>query len=102
MPRYAWPAAFALLLLALVTELIPLLGGCGAEAAFDWGLLYVTLHFVLLPVAAAVHCLWNLAALALGKREFRRRLLAAGSAVVSLSYLALLLFKPVFPLCGPE
>ncbi len=102
MPGYAWPAAFALLLLALVTELIPFLGGHGAEARFDWGLLYVTLHFVLLPVAAGVHCLWNLGALAFSKREFRRRLLAAGSAVVSLSYLALLLFNPVFPLWAPE
>jgi len=97
-PRYAWPAALALLGLILVTELIPLLGGRGANARFDWSFLYVTMHFVLLPLAAIAHALWNLGALAINRKgPVRARLLRAGSVIVPLAYLALLYFWPVFP-----
>jgi hypothetical protein len=103
MPKYGWPAAFLLLGLAVITEIIPLVGGRGAEARFDWSFIYVTLHFVLLPLAAVVHLIWNLAALVLSRRQrLSHRLLSAGSVVVSVSYLVLLFFRPVFPFWANE
>ncbi len=97
--KYAWPAALVLLGLIVLTELLPYLGGRGEEARFDWSFIYVTLHFVLLPLAAAGHVLWNLGVLAFGRsRDFRGRLIDAGSVVISLGYLGLLFLQPVFPL----
>jgi len=96
-PGYAWPATLALLGLILVTELIPFVGGRGAEARFDWSFLYVTMHFVLLPLAAVAHVLWNVGALAISREgQLRERLLHAGSVVVPLAYLGLLYLRPVF------
>jgi hypothetical protein len=88
-----------LLGLILVTELIPILGGHGAEARFDWSFAYVTMHFVLLSLASVVHVVWNLGALAINRKgELRERLLQAGSVVVPLAYLGLLYLWPVYPL----
>lgn len=98
-PRSAWPAALALLGMILVTELIPFLGGRGSEARFEWSFLYVTMHFVLLPLASVAHVFWNLGSFAINRKgELRERLLQAGSVVVPLAYLGLLYLRPVFPL----
>lgn len=97
--KYAWPAALVLLCVIILTELLPYLGGRGEAARFDWSFIYVTLHFVLLPLAAATHVLWNLGVLAFGKSgDIRGRLIHAGSVVISLAYLGLLFLQPAFPL----
>lgn len=100
--KYSWPAALAFFVAVLLTELLPIIGGRGAAARFDWSFIYVTLHFVLLPIAAVLHIFWNLGALAFSKHEMRGRLRNAGSMVVSLSYLALLCFRPIFPLWADD
>jgi hypothetical protein len=101
-PKHGWPAAIAFLLMVLATELLPVAGGRGAAARFDWAFLYVTLHFVLLPIAAVMHIFWNIGALAFSKFEFRRRLRTVASVLVTLSYLVLLYFRPLFPLWADE
>lgn len=100
--RTSWPAALAFFVVALLTEFLPVVGGQGASARFDWSFIYITLHFVLLPIAAGLHIVWNLGALVFGKSELRSRLLSAASVVVSLSYVALLFFRPVFPLWADD
>lgn len=97
-PRYSWPAGLGLLTLILVTELLPVLGGRGDAARFDWSFAYVTLHFVLLPLASGIHLFWNLAGLISGeKKPLRLRLFYLSSGVISLGYLLLLVLHPVFP-----
>jgi len=49
-----WPGAVGLLALGLVPELLPLLFGTGGRATSDWGFIYVTCHFVLLPLCSFV------------------------------------------------
>lgn len=97
-PSYGWPAALVLLAGVLVTEMLPVVGGTGADVRFDWAFTYVTLHFVLLPLASGAHVLWNLGALVLHRgRDLRSRLITAGSVIIPLAYLCLLLVRPVFP-----
>jgi hypothetical protein len=54
-----WPAALSLVVLAAFTELLPVLFGAGLHARWDWGYIYVTLHFVVLPVACIAHIVAN-------------------------------------------
>ena len=101
-PWHSWPAAMGLLGLILFTELLPRVGGRGEAAHFDWSFTYVTLHFVLIPLAAAVHVLWNLADLVLvAKQPLRIQLAYLSSVFISLGYLVLLIFQPIFPWWGP-
>lgn len=52
-----WRSCGALVAVALVTELLPVVFGIGAEAWWDWSFTYVSLRFVLLPLACVVHLL---------------------------------------------
>jgi hypothetical protein len=98
MPRYSWPAAICFVAVVSVTESLPLVAGRGVNARFDWSFIYITLHFVLLPLAAGIHIFWNLGALALRRTEkLRSRVIAASSVTIPLIYLGLLFLRPVFP-----
>lgn len=100
-PGYSWAAALLILVTALAAEMLPIVGGTGTQARFDWSFAYVTLHFVLLPLGAVVHLAWNALALAFRRsRALRDRLLDALSTVISIAYLALLQARPLFPLWG--
>lgn len=100
-PGYSWNSALILLGVALAAEFLPVLGGTGENMRFDWSFTYVTLHFVLLPLGAVVHIVWNLSALAFRRsRELRERTRDVASTLVSFGYLALLQARPLFPLWG--
>jgi len=47
-----WRGAVGLLALGLVPELMPVIFGAGELATWDWGFIYVTCHFVLLPLCS--------------------------------------------------
>lgn len=98
-PPSAWPAALIFLVAVLVTEALPLLGGTGASPRYNWSLAYATLHFVLLPLAAGLHIVWNVGALVFAPEEERRgRWIASSSVVIPLAYVVLLLLRPALPL----
>jgi hypothetical protein len=100
-PGYSWPAAIVILTVGVGAEMLPILGGIGSRMRFDWSFAYVTLHFVLLPLGAAVHLGWNLVALACRRsRALGERLKDGASATISLLYLLLLQLRPLFPLWG--
>lgn len=100
-PRYGWLAALLILALALATEMLPIVGGTGEDARLDWSFIYVTMHFVLLPLACAAHIAWNTGVLAFARaRVLRERLKTAVSMLIPVAYLALLWARPVFPLWG--
>lgn len=100
-PRYSWFAALLILALALATEMLPIIGGTGENARFDWSFIYVTMHFVLLPLAAALHIAWNAGALVFTRTQaLRERLKHAASMLIPAAYLVLLWARPVFPLWG--
>lgn len=85
-------------LVALATEALPVAFGTGRKASWDWGFLYVTLRFGVLPLVSALHALrFGLVAL----RLFREQRTAAGcivglSLTVPCAYLALLWKHPLF------
>ena len=55
----AWPAASIFLAAGLATEGFPFLFGAGAQARWDWGFLYVTLRFIILPALAVAPIAFN-------------------------------------------
>jgi len=100
-PGYSWSAALVILVLAVMAEFLPIAGGVGDQARFNWSFSYVTLHFVLLPLGSAVHIGWNLVALAFRRgRLFAERLKDFASIGISILYLVLLQVRPIFPLWG--
>ncbi|HEX9868543.1 MAG TPA: hypothetical protein VGC99_08095, partial [Candidatus Tectomicrobia bacterium] len=54
-----WPAALVIFGVAIALELLPYVAGTGENAWFDWSWLYVTLHFILLPLVCLVHIVLN-------------------------------------------
>jgi hypothetical protein len=85
--------------IALLIELLPIVAGTGEDARFDWGWLYVTAHFIVLPLVCAVHIVVNLYRLkVLFHAQRPRALRAALSLAIPVGYLVLLYLSPVFPL----
>ena len=82
-------------MLALLTELLPVVFGTGAEASVDWGLSYVTLRFVVLPAISLIMTVCVVVGL-VGLDSQRQRLLSASAIAVPAGYLALLWFHPLF------
>jgi hypothetical protein len=96
-----WPAALILFGVALGLELLPYIGGTGENLRFDWAWTYVTLHFILLPLACGVHIMVNLYRFAVLFRSQRSGAMrAAFSLVIPVGYLLLLYVNPVLPLWG--
>ena len=88
----------AIVATAVAVELLPLVFGVGQNARWDWSFTYITLHFVLLPVASVAHlatAVWFATALASSGRS-RSTLLAAASCAFPASYLAVLYVHPLF------
>jgi hypothetical protein len=93
-----WRFSVAIAATAVASELLPLVFGVGKNARWDWGFVYATVHFLLLPVAAVAHlvtAIWCTAALA-GSGRLRSALLAAASCVFPAGYLAVLYLHPLF------
>lgn len=94
-----WPAGLVILAVAIAMELLPYVGGAGEEAWFDWSWLYVTTHFILLPLACFVHIVLNLYRFRILFHNQRSTAIhAALSLTIPVGYLLLLYFSPVFPL----
>jgi len=55
-----WPAAAIIAVTILAVELLPVVLGTGENAVWDWGFVYVTFRFVLLPLICALHLAANL------------------------------------------
>jgi hypothetical protein len=91
-----WPAAILILLLVIVTESLPLIFKTGDQATWDYGFLYVTLHFVILPVLCFLHVLWNtIGQIVLAqKRGLRVSFSIISSAIVSASYIVTIVVYP--------
>lgn len=91
-----WPAALVILAAAISIEMLPLVGGTGEDAWFDWSWLYVTIHFILLPLVCLVHIVLNtyrFAALVHSQRSTAMQ--AALSMTIPVGYLLLLYFLPL-------
>ncbi len=89
-PRF-WLISAALSALCLVPVLLPYLFGTGANARWDWGFVYVTLRFVLLPPACALYLICAVVAALRSKRDSNvERWITAGLAPVPLVILLLM------------
>lgn len=92
----SWPAALVILAVAIALELLPYLGGRGEDALFDWSWLYVTLHFILLPLVCLVHVVLNVYRFGVLFHSQRSEALrAALSVTIPAGYLLLLYFLPL-------
>lgn len=99
--RAGWPAALVILGVALVLELLPYIGGTGEEAHFDWSWMYVTVHFIVLPIACLVHIIVNVYRFGVLFRSQRpAAVLSVLSSAIPVGYLLLLYLYPVLPLWG--
>ena len=87
-----WPGAAGLLALGLVPELLPILFGTGEHATRDWAFIYVTCHFVLLPICSVVVLLIaSGVVLSCGPKRGR----AVLPALIAAGFLAALLVDPL-------
>ena len=55
--RLLWWLCGALVVIAVGTELLPVIFGTGLRAWWDWSFTYVSLRFVLLPLLCVAHLL---------------------------------------------
>lgn len=96
--RSGWIASLLILGVALGVELLPAVAGAGRRAAFDWTPIYITVHFILLPLACVAHLLfYSYRAVAHVRKDRRFALLSVLSTSIPLAYLLLLFLAPVFP-----
>ena len=93
--RLAWPFALLILALFAMTEVLPMLFQLGSSATADWfSFVYVTLRFVILPLASLAHVgliLFRITKPRLDKLKIKQ----ISSALVSVGYLFLLYFHPL-------
>ncbi len=94
--KVAWSVALVIALGAFSAELLPVLFGSGERAACDWGFVYVTLRFVILPVLSLVHLfvLLPIAIVRLRKVHRGKAVLAGLSSVVSIGFLLASYLQP--------
>jgi hypothetical protein len=93
---YGWPAAVAIIVIALIVEAAPLVLGTGENAIVNWSFFYVTFRFLLLPVACGLHLLGNsVLFLTRGSRRRGHRVVDLCSVLISAGYLALSYFYPL-------
>jgi hypothetical protein len=91
--KFGWPFALLIIFVIVVTETIPVILGAGYMARWDWGFLYTTMHFVLLPITCLAHASLNFNRVIRSKREYQE-IIQFASVVVSLGYLLLLYLHP--------
>ncbi len=77
--------AIKLVVLIAMAAALPLLLGTGERAAWDWGLPFVTLVFVVIPLLCLGHLI--LTPFAAAYFHGGRRLAEAGSMIVPVAYL---------------
>jgi hypothetical protein len=88
-----WPGAVLLVALAIGPELLPLIYGTGEHATGDWGFIYVTCHFVLLPLGSLFVLIGGAVMVMRGPAASRRR--AILPAMVALGALIGLAVDPL-------
>jgi hypothetical protein len=92
---FGWPAAVGLLVAAICTELLPVIFGTGESATWDWGALYVTSRFVVLPLAALIHVVVNVGFALKKETRSSERVVTLLSLTISLGYLVSLYAAPL-------
>ena len=91
--RFLGLFALSILVLAFVAEGLPLIFGTGVNAKWDWGFIYVSMRFVVLPLICLIHLclfLFQMSKHKNGALHVRN----IGPLVVSIGYLVLLFFHP--------
>jgi hypothetical protein len=90
MRSIGWPAAAIIAATILAVELLPVAFGTGENAVWDWGFLYVTFRFVLLPLICAIHIAANLLFLGFSSnRPATERLKQLASVIVTVAFLGI-------------
>lgn len=75
-----------------MAESLPFIFGSGGNATWDWGFLYVTIIFALIPIACVIHFIWNLIMFAIRIKKGNKQLTEVSSLIISVGYLSLLYF----------
>jgi hypothetical protein len=92
--RYSWRFAFLIVATTVLTEALPFIFGTGENAKWDWSFLYVTMRFVLLPIACIIHIAVNTFGIIKARKD-KLHLLAFGSVIVSVGFLILSYLHPL-------
>ena|SRR5687768_7293921 len=99
--RSVWIGSCAVMLGWALIELLPVLVGTGHEAKVEWGFLYVSMRFILLPVASlailGIILVGTVAAIRGG--DSRRAVGLSAAALIPAVYLVVLLMEPL-PFAG--
>ena len=80
-------------MVALLTELLPVVLGTGEQARLDWSLAYISLRFIILPAISLMLIVWIVCGLFSIHRQ-RERLIVASAIVFPTAYLVLLWLHP--------
>ena len=95
-----WPAAIAILLAVFVTELLPFAFGTKYNLKSDLlSLIYVVLHFIILPIFCLIHIFWNLlgsliAIFVLRRPDLKWNTIDILSTGIPIAYMVILLLWP--------
>ena len=91
---FAWHFALLIVALFIATESLPFIFGTGHNAKYDWGFIYVSMRFVLLPVACFAHAGVNIYRIVKSRKE-PLPIQQLSSMVISIGYLISLYFYPL-------
>jgi Na+-driven multidrug efflux pump len=93
-----WPAAFVIVAVLFVMEIIPVILGTGEHAVVDWSFAYVTIRFILVPFACVLHIAANIIkALATHGSPIKAKVLSL-SSIAATGLLLYLLFSHPLPM----
>ncbi len=104
LPGRLWLTALGICIVALAAEFLPVVFGAGEAATWDWGFLYVTLHFIALPVAFALHVAAAviLAAVLMLRTRAKPAAVALFAGLPGLAYLLILWLYPLACFVEPD
>jgi len=91
---FAWIYGSVILVMVAVTESLPFILGTGQEAKWDWGFIYVTMRFGVLPIACIAHL--SLMVFRIFKPKYKPlNSIQISSLVISVGYLIMLYLHPL-------
>ena len=96
--QISWPAAISIVVVLFITEILPVVFGTGERAIVDWSFAYVTMRFILIPIACVLHIAANVIKAFTAHGVTAKALVLPLSSIAATGLLLYLLFSHPLPM----